>query len=217
MQSVDSILPLTLEQFKECTGANLYNAEKYYPFLKGACKAYRITSKLRLAAFLSQVGHESQSLVAVTENLNYSSQGLMRVWPKRFPTVEIAQAYNRNPQKIANKVYANRMGNGGEQTGDGWKYRGRGLKQLTGASNYKQLSDTFGTNFTANPELLEHPVWASISAAWFWDTNGCHTFADRGDIIGLTKKINGGLNGIDDRLKRYKVAIEKLKDYKYNS
>lgn len=211
----DSSIPLTLEQFRICTGANQHNAEKYYPFVQGACKAFEIISKLRLAAFLSQIGHESASLSVIQENLNYSSQGLMRTWPKRFPTLESAQPYHRNSQKIANKVYANRMDNGSEQSGDGWKYRGRGLKQLTGRYNYKKLSEAFGTDFIGSPELLEHPVWASISAAWFWESNGCHAFADRGDIIGLTKRINGGTIGLDDRLKRYKTALEALKDYSY--
>ena len=213
METQDSSIPLSLEQFKTCTGANQHNAEKYYPFVKGACKAFNITSKLRLAAFLSQIGHESGNLSTIVENLNYSTQGLTRTWPSRFPSLESAQPYHRNPQKIANKVYANRMQNGNEQSGDGWKYRGRGLKQLTGAYNYKLLSQAFGTDFIGYPELLEHPVWASISAAWFWEKNGCHAFADKGDIIGLTKRINGGTIGLDDRLKRYQTALEALADY----
>ena len=206
-------LALSLEQFRACTSATLFNAEKYYPYMKGACEAYGITTKQRLAGFLSQVGHESQNLTAVVENLNYSAKGLTQTWSKRFPDLVLAQQYHRNPEKIANKVYANRMSNGTEQSGDGWKYRGRGLKQLTGASNYRLLSTTFGVDFTASPELLEHPLWASVSAAWFWNTNNCNAFADKGDIVGLTKKINGGTNGLDDRLKRYKIAIEALKDF----
>ena len=216
MSDLGSNIPLTLEQFRLCTSATTHNAEKYYAFVRGACKAYSITSKLRLAAFLSQVGHESQNLSAVVENLNYSAQGLIRTWPKRFPSLALAQPYHRNPEKIANKVYANRMQNSTEQSGDGWRYRGRGLKQLTGKANYKMVSDALGTDFIANPELLEHPVWASVSAAWFWNTNNCHSFADKGDIIGLTRRINGGLNGIDDRLKRYQIALNALVDYQYN-
>lgn len=212
----DSSIPLTLEQFKQATGANQFNAEKYYPFVQGACKAFGITTKLRLAAFLSQIGHESGNLARIEENLNYSAQGLVNTWPKRFPNLKSAQAYHRNPQKIANKVYANRMSNGDEASGDGWRYRGRGLKQLTGKYNYGLLSKAFGVDFVAEPELLLHPVWASLSACWFWETNGCHIFADKGDIIGLTKRINGGLIGIEDRQKRFKVALEALKDYNWN-
>lgn len=212
----DSSIPLTLEQFKQATGANQFNAEKYYPFVQGACKAFGITTKLRLAAFLSQIGHESGNLARIEENLNYSAQGLVNTWPKRFPNLEAAQDYHRNPQKIANKVYANRMSNGDEKSGDGWRYRGRGLKQLTGKYNYGLLSKAFGVDFVAEPELLLHPVWAALSACWFWETNGCHSFADKGDIIGLTKRINGGLIGIEDRQKRFKVALEALKDYNYN-
>jgi putative chitinase len=166
-------LALTIEQFQACTSATLFNAEKYYPYMLGACQAYSINSKQRLAGFLSQVGHESQNLTAIVENLNYSAKGLTQTWPKRFPSLAIAQPYHRNPEKIANKVYADRMANGTEQSGDGWKYRGRGLKQLTGAANYKLLSSTFGVDFTSSPELLEHPLWSSVSAAWFWDKNNC--------------------------------------------
>jgi putative chitinase len=212
----DSSLALTIEQFKQATSASQFNAEKYYPFVKGACKAFGITTKLRLAAFLSQIGHESASLSRIEENLNYSAHGLMQTWPGRFPTMQSAQPYDRNPQKIANKVYANRMSNGDVESGDGWKFRGRGLKQLTGKSNYQLLTKAFGVDFVSEPELLLHPVWASLSACWFWETNGCHSFADKGDIIGLTKRINGGLIGIEDRQIRFKQALDALKDYSYN-
>ena len=214
---MQSTLPLTLEQFKVSTSSNQFNAEKYYPFVLGACKAYGIDTRNRLAAFLSQIGHESANLSRVEENLNYSAQGLMRTWPRRFPTLESAQPYHRNPQMIANKVYANRMSNGNEASGDGWRYRGRGLKQLTGKYNYMLLSKEFGTDFVANPELLIHPVWCAISACWFWSTNNCNSFADAQDIEGLTRRINGGLIGIDDRKARFKIALSALADYEYNA
>lgn len=197
----------TLEQFKVATSCNQSNTEKFYPFVLAACALYAIDTNLRIAAFLSQIGHESASLTSLSENLNYSYQGLMKTWPKRFPTGAIAKPYHRNPEKIANKVYSNRMQNGDELSGDGWRYRGRGLKQLTGKYNYIQISNDLGIDFVANPDELLHPLWASVSAAWFWSKNNCNFFADKGDIIGLTKRINGGTLGIDDRLKRYKVAL----------
>ena len=204
------LLNLTLEKFRLATASTQSNAEKYYPFIEGACLRYNINTKLRLAAFLAQISHESAGLSTTVENLNYSQEALMKVWPKRFPSLDSAKPYHRNPEKIANKVYADRMGNGNEQSADGWRYRGRGLKQLTGKYNYKLLSDSLQVDFVSNPDLLLHPLWAVISAAWFWDNNNCNCFADKGDMIGLTKKINGGTIGLDDRLKRYKTAMQVL-------
>ena len=211
----DSAIPLTLEQFRLATGSTQHNAEKYYPFIQGACKAFGITTRLRLAAFLAQIGHESSSLTRVVENLNYSAQGLMSTWPSRFKTLESALPYHRNPEKIANKVYANRMGNGNEASGDGWRYRGRGTKQITGKDNYRAISKAFGVDFVSQPELLEHPVWAALSAAWFWHVNNLNHLADKGDIASVTKKINGGYIGLEDRQKRYKAALVALQGYSY--
>ena len=213
MTRPDSATLLTLEEFQKCTESTLALAEKYYPFLMGTCRAYGIATKVRLSAFLAQVGHESGGLKAIKENLNYSAQGLMKTWPKRFPTMESALPYHRNPKKIADKVYANRMGNGSVESQDGSRYIGRGLKQLTGKHNYTLISKDFGVDFVSNPELLEEPLWASLSAGWFWDENNLNKIADSLDFVLLTKRINGGTIGLEDRLKRYKKNLEILKDY----
>jgi putative chitinase len=213
MTKPDSASLIDLEAFQKCTQSDKANAEKYYPFLMGTCKAYGITTRVRLAAFLAQIGHESGGLKRVKENLNYSAQGLMNTWPKRFPTMDSALPYHRNPKKIADKVYANRMGNGTVESREGSKYVGRGLKQLTGKYNYTLISKDFGVDFVSNPELLEEPLWASLSAGWFWDENNLNPVADSLDFVLLTKKINGGTIGLEDRLKRYKQNLEILKDY----
>jgi putative chitinase len=162
---------------------------------------------------LTQVSHESAGLKAIKENLNYSAQGLMKTWPKRFPSLESALPYHRNPKKIADKVYANRMGNGSVESQDGSRYIGRGLKQLTGKHNYTLISKDFGVDFVSSPELLEEPLWASLSAGWFWDENNLNKIADSLDFVLLTKRINGGTIGLEDRLRRYKKNLEILKDY----
>ena len=201
------MIPLTTEYVMAATGATRENAEKFLPFIQGACKAYDITTPLRVAGFLSQIGHESGGLAMLEENLNYKAETLMRVWPKRFPTLEFAQQYARNPQKIANSVYANRMGNGDEASGEGWKYRGRGLKQLTGKDNYTAFSKAIGTDFVANPDLLLEPVNAALSAGWFWSANGLNALADKGDVPGMTKRINGGTIGLEQRQALYNKAM----------
>jgi putative chitinase len=201
------MIPLTAEYLMAATGANRENAEKFLPFIQGACKAYDITTPLRVAGFLSQIGHESGGLAMLEENLNYKAETLMRVWPKRFPTLEFAQQYARNPQKIANSVYANRMGNGDEASGEGWKYRGRGLKQLTGKDNYRAFSKAIGTDFVASPDLLLEPVNAALSAGWFWSANGLNALADKGDVPGMTKRINGGTIGLEQRQALYTKAM----------
>jgi putative chitinase len=201
------MIPLTAEYLMAATGANRENAEKFLPFIQGACKAYDITTPKRVAGFLSQIGHESGGLAMLEENLNYKAETLMRVWPKRFPTLEFAQQYARNPQKIANSVYANRMGNGDEASGEGWKYRGRGLKQLTGKDNYTAFSKAIGTDFVASPDLLLEPVNAALSAGWFWSANNLNALADNGDVPGMTKRINGGTIGLEQRQALYAKAM----------
>jgi putative chitinase len=160
----------------------------------------------RKAAFLAQCAHESGHFVFVVENLNYSAEGLMRVFPKRFPTLQIAQQYARQPEKIGNKIYADRMGNGPESSGDGFKYRGRGIIQLTGKQNYARCGNAIGINLVNNPSYLETERGAVESAMWFWTSNGLNTFADREDIKGLTKAINGGYHGLDERIALYNKA-----------
>lgn len=210
---MDSSLPISKQQLIEATGCTESNADKYLEFIKGACKAFDITTKKRLSAFLSQIAHESASLSVVTENLNYSSGSLVRVWPKYFPTLEIANNYHRQPELIANRAYANRMGNGSESSGDGYKYRGRGFIQLTGKNNYKLISDYFGEDFVNNPDKLLEPMWCALSAAWFWWSNGLNELADKSDTLAISKKINGGYNGLEDRLDKYakaEIALQNL-------
>jgi putative chitinase len=164
----------------------------------------------RQAAFIAQCAHESGSFCRVTENLNYSPEGLTKIFPKYFPTIESTKNYARLPEKIANKVYANRMGNGPETSGDGWKYRGRGLIQLTGKFNYLKCGPSLGLDLTASPEYLETVAGAVKSAYWFWNTNGLNAFADKDDIKGMTKKINGGYIGLEERQHLYDVAKKVL-------
>jgi putative chitinase len=171
---------------------------------------YEINNTLRVAAFLAQCIHESGGFVFLTENLNYKAESLMKVWPRHFPTLEIAKSYERNPQKIANKAYANRMGNGDEKSGDGWRYCGRGLIQLTGKSNYQAFAESIETPLEEIPEYLQTFEGAVQSACWFWETNNLNTLADKKDILGLTKKINGGTIGLDDRIKHYEHALHVL-------
>lgn len=184
-------------------GVEKDTAEGWMPWLQGTCKAYEINNPHRIAGFLSQIAHESAGMTRLTENLNYSAEGLMRTWPKRFPTIEFARQYARNPQRIANLVYANRMGNGDEASGDGWRYRGRGLKQLTGKANYAAFTEAVGQDFVTEPDELLQPVNAALSAGWFWNTNGLNALADKSDVAAMTRRINGGLIGLEDRQRRY--------------
>lgn len=167
---------------------------------------YGINTPLRIAHFMAQIEHES-GLKPISENLNYSAQGLADTFPKYFKNRIEANAYARQPEKIANRVYANRMGNGNEQSGDGWKFRGRGFLQITGRENYLLLSKDTRIDFINNPDLLLEEANAMISALWFWKRNNLNSFADKDDIIGLTRRVNGGLNGIEHR----KELLEKWK------
>jgi putative chitinase len=182
-------------------------ADKWCDQLNATMNRFEINTPYRIAGFLSQVSHESGGFKFVAENLNYSAESLMRVWPSRFPTMEVAQAYARNPEKIANKAYSSRMGNGDEMSGDGWKYRGRGLIQLTGKDNYLAFSMACDNEALTNPELVEEPALAAESAGWFWDRNKLNALADAQDVVGMTKRINGGTNGLDHRQQLYAGAI----------
>lgn len=161
---------------------------------------YEISTPLRKVHFLAQVAHESGGFKFVVENVNYSAQALYNVFRKYFPTLDEANSYARQPQKIANKVYANRMGNGNEASNDGWNFRGRGLIQLTGKRNYQAFSNKTGQNFITSPQLLEEPKWALASACWFWKNRNINKYADADDIHMVTKLINGGSNGLANRL-----------------
>ncbi len=164
-----------------------------------------INTTKRQAMFLAQVKHESSGLRRISENLNYSSSGLLRTFGKYFNSSS-ANAYARQPSKIANRVYANRMGNGSESSGDGWRYRGRGLIQLTGKDNYTRFSKDTGIDAVNNPDVLLTPTGAVMSAIWFWNTNNLNDTADRGDIKRNSELINGGHNGLTERIEFYHEA-----------
>jgi putative chitinase len=175
---------------------------------------YDINTPQRVAAFLAQCGHESGGWTVFEENLNYSAKGLNGIFKKYFPTEESAKPYERKPEMIANKVYGGRMGNGPESSGDGWLYRGRGPIQLTGKDNYRAFAKEM---FEDWENLFQNPDWvtadkdfALMSAIWFWNKNKLNKEADAGDIKTMTRKINGGYIGLEDRIKHYNEAIHLL-------
>jgi putative chitinase len=168
---------------------------------------YDISTPKRQAYFIGQCMHESGGFKQLKENLNYSAKGLMATWPSRFPDADTAEKFERNPEKIANKVYAGRMGN--TEDGDGAKYIGRGLIQLTGKENYANCGSAIGVDLLANPDLLSTPKYAALSAGWFWNKKGLNAFADADDIDTITKRINGGLIGLADR----KAKVEMVSKY----
>lgn len=175
---------------------------------------FQINTPLRLCHFLAQCAHESGNFKAVSENLNYGAKGLMGTFKKYFPTEAKAKEYERKPEKIANRVYADRMGNGPESSGDGFKYRGRGYIQLTGKVNYQSFDKVVEENTTDNPDLVasKYPL---LSAAWFWNSRTLNILADKGatdaDVTAITKKVNGGTHGLDDRIAKFKKFYGLLK------
>ena len=171
---------------------------------------YEINTPERQAAFIGQCAHESMNFTKLEENMNYSAEGLMKTWPSRFPTLEAAKPYHRNPEKIANKVYAGRMGNGPEETGEGWLYHGRGLIQLTGKDNYTLAGDALNMDFIHSPDYVLVPKYAALTAGWYWNKRQLNKEADAKDYTGMTKKINGGTIGLDDRIAHIKHAQEVL-------
>jgi len=171
---------------------------------------YNISTPARQAAFIGQCAHESGNFKTLEENLNYKPEALMRVWPSRFPDLPTAMKYAHNQEAIANKVYGGRMGNGVEETGEGWKYHGRGLIQLTGKENYSNCGAGIGVDLLATPGLLVQPEYACLSAGWFWNKKGLNDLADAGDFETMTKRINGGLIGLDDRKAKIAKALQVL-------
>lgn len=171
---------------------------------------YDITSIPRVAAFLSQTAHESGDYKFLKENLNYRAVTLRKVFPKYFPTDSLANKYAQHPEMIANRVYGGRMGNGPESSGDGFKYCGRGLIQLTGKLNYTNFAKSIETPVEEISEYLATFEGAIQSACWFWEEHDLNTLADKGDTLKITKIINGGTNGLNDRIKRYEHAIQVL-------
>lgn len=170
-----------------------------------------LENRKRICAFLAQTAHESGGFTATKENLNYSAKGLVGTFKKYFPNEEIAKEYERKPEKIANRVYANRMKNGDEASGDGFKFRGRGLIQLTGRDNYTRFASSLGKSLDETVQYLETAEGAVVSAGWFWDTNKLNIYCDKDDFIGLTKRINGGTIGLTDRKHHYELALSMLK------
>ena len=199
-------LLLTQNQLSQIIPNNHY-IDQWYSSLTKCLPDYDITSIKRLSAFLSQCAHESGDFVNIKENLNYKSQGLMSTWPKLFPTIDIANQYALNPEMIANRAYANILGNGDEKSGDGYKFCGRGLIQITGKCNYQDFADSVSMNVDDVPSFLETFDGAVQSACWFWETHKLNSYADNSDIEGMTKIINGGTLGLDDRISRYYKTI----------
>lgn len=176
---------------------------------KTLLESYGINTPLRIAHFMAQIEHES-GLKPIEESLNYSAKGLGTTFKKYFPNTILANKYARQPEKIANRVYANRMGNGNEASGEGWKYRGRGFIQITGKENYFRLQVDTDLPVLRNPDLLLEEANAMLSACWFWKLKGLNSLADKNDILRITKRINGGYNGIEHRkelLKKWKKEL----------
>ena len=170
---------------------------------------YGINTIQRQAAFIGQCGHESNSFKVLEENLHYSAKGLMATWPSRFDQATAEKMAN-NPEMIANKVYGGRADLGNTQDGDGWKFHGRGVIQLTGRSNVTACGNALGQQFAEHPELLLEPQWACMSAGWFWNKRNLNELADNEDWTTMTKRINGGLVGLDDRINRIHKAMDIL-------
>ena len=188
------------------------NFDEWYSNLLNTLPEYDIDTAARVAAFMAQCGHESGGFTVMQENLNYSAKGLVGTFKKYFPTEAHAKPYERKPEMIANRVYANRMGNGDEASGEGWYFRGRGIIQITGKNNYTKCSQSlFESNvLVENPDLLLETEYAIHSACWFWSAARLNELADVGDIKTMTKRINGGYIGLEDRIKHYNHAIEIL-------
>jgi putative chitinase len=176
--------------------------------LQAAFTKYDINTPKRQAAFIGQCAHESSNFTKLEENLNYSPERLIKVWPSRFPNLNSADKYAHNPQALANKVYAGRLGN--NQEGDGWKYHGRGLIQLTGRENYERCGSSLGVDLIGNPDWLLDLKYAALSAGWFWNKKGLNELADQQEYGQITKRINGGTLGLDDRLQKTTKALAAL-------
>jgi putative chitinase len=207
-----SIAPVATTSIVPVGGLKLDKLKGHIPdaviqMIPDTAAKFQINTPLRLAHFLAQCGHESGGFRLTQENLNYSAKGLNGIFKKYFPTEAAAASYARNPQKIANKVYGNRMGNGDEASGDGFKFRGRGYIQLTGKDNYTAFGKSIGEDMTANPDKVAS-TYALLSAAWFFSKNGLHKMADGGAtdavVTSITKRVNGGTIGLADRIKHFK-------------
>ena len=203
--------------------ARMFVKDKYYSYIEQYCEKYKINTVERISHFLAQINYESGYMNYVEENLNYSAKQLLKVFPKYFKTLDEAKEYEYKGEKIANKVYANRMGNRDEASGDGWKYRGRGLIQLTGKNNYIKFSRWYNDSiiFVDNPDLLIQPQFAVLSAFFYWDVNNLNSYiVDNKNAYNvckaLTKKINGGYNGLEERFRLYKKIRELYNEFDKN-
>ena len=199
----------TQQQLAEIIGKNPY-IDHWYSAICQILPEYDINTKPRVSAFLAQCAHESAGFKFLKENLNYKAASLRRVFPKYFPNDAIAAQYANKPEMIANRVYGNRMGNGDEASGDGFRYCGRGLIQLTGKQNYSNFAESLEMPVEDVPEYLATFEGAVQSACWFWESNNLNQWADKGDILTLTKRINGGTIGLEDRIKHYNHALHVL-------
>ena len=209
------VSPITIGLL-EAMGIRHALAVQWLPHLSMAAHRYQIDANpRRLAAWLATIAHESARLTSVVENLNYSAMGLAQTWPARYADMTgqpnaTAIRIARKPEDIANLTYAGRLGNGSAGSGDGWKYRGRGLIQITGRDNYARTGAELGYNLIAHPERLEEPYLAALSAAEWWHRHGCNSLADTGDMGSITNRVNGGLTGLDDRIRLYSAALRYL-------
>jgi putative chitinase len=199
---------LSLDQLKQMVKNPHIN--HWYEALEQLLPDYGINTPLRVAHFIAQCAHESGNFVFIKENLNYKAASLRKVFPKYFPTDEMAAQYANKPERIANRVYANRMGNGDEASGDGYRYCGRGLIQLTGKDNYTFFAGSLDISVEEASEYLATFEGAAQSACWFWEQNNLNRFADANDVRGLTKAINGGFIGLEDRIQHTEHALHVL-------
>jgi putative chitinase len=202
-------MELTKDHLKQLLPKNPY-IDQWHKALSQLLPDYEINTPQRIASFIAQCAHESGEFRFLTENLNYKAESLLKVFPKYFKDMGTAKAYEKKPEKIANKIYADRMGNGNEASGDGWRYRGRGLIQLTGKTNYTWFAASLEISPEEAAEYTQTFEGAAQSACWFWETNKLNEWADKGDILTMTKRINGGTIGLEDRIKHYEHALHVL-------
>ena len=205
------MIKLTLENLQACLpDAKVSNLEKFLEGFNETFEHFEINTPESMAMFLAQTAHESGNFSATEENLNYSAKGLTGTFKRYFPSETDATPYARKPEKIANRVYGARMGNGAESSGEGYKYRGRGVIQLTGKDNYNNCGKALGLDLLAEPDQVAKNPVAVLSAGWFWNTRKLNTWAEKGDVLTVTKKINGGTIGLEDRKKHYEHIVEVL-------
>jgi putative chitinase len=204
VELLQKLCPKTKKSVLELYALPLHEVAEYYDMY---------VNMHRAAAFVAQTAHESGGFNFVKENLNYSAKGLVGTFKKYFPTEDLARQYERKPEKIANRVYANRMSNGDEASGDGYRFCGRGLIQLTGRANYTKFAEDLGISLEETVAYLETPNGAVSSAGWFWDNNNLNQYCDKDDFVTLTKRINGGTIGLEDRKHHYHIALDLLEGH----